>query len=85
MFNRALAGDDDDGRNKYDKINGWIKGHNLILMNPFDTGPGYVSIPLPWGYNWLSIVGQTMASSMPDTMGGARKNELYIGDRDWET
>ena len=80
MFNRALAGDDDDGRNKYDKINGWIKGHNLILMNPIDTGPGYVSIPLPWGYNWLSIVGQTMASSMPDTMGGARKNELSIGE-----
>ena len=80
MFNRAVAGDDDDGRNKYDKINGWIKGHNLILMNPFDTGPGYVSIPLPWGYNWLSIVGQTMASSMPDTMGGARKNELSIGE-----
>ena len=80
MFNRAVAGDDDDGRNKYDKINGWIKGHNLILMNPFDTGPGYVSIPLPWGYNWLSIVGQTIASSMPDTMGGARKNELSIGE-----
>jgi hypothetical protein len=80
MFNRAVAGDDDDGRNKYDKINGWIKGHNLILMNPFDTGPGYVSIPLPWGYNWLSIVGQTLASSMPETMGGARKNELSIGE-----
>ena len=80
MFNRAVAGDDDDGRNKYDKINGWVKGHNLILMNPYDSGPGYVSIPLPWGYNWLSIVGQTMASSMPDTMGGARKNELSIGE-----
>ena len=80
MFNRALAEDDEDGRNKYDKINGWIKGHNLIFMNPFETGPAYIAIPMPWGYNWLSIAGQTMASSMPEDMGGSRKNEITIGE-----
>ena len=80
MFNRALAEDDDDGRNKYDKINGWIKGHNLIFMNPFETGPAYIALPMPWGYNWLSIVGQTMSSSMPEDMGGSRKNEITIGE-----
>ena len=80
MFNRALAEDDEDGRNKYDKINGWTKGHNLILMNPFDVGPSYVALPMPWGYNWLAIVGQTMSSSMPEDMGGSRKNEITIGE-----
>ena len=80
MFNRALAEDDEDGRNKYDKINGWTKGHNLIFMNPFDVGPSYVALPMPWGYNWLAIVGQTMSSSMPEDMGGSRKNEITIGE-----
>mgnify|MGYP006400743635 FL=1 len=80
MFNRAIADDDDDGRNKYDKINGWIKGHNLIIMNPSDVGPGYVAIPMPWGYNWLAIMGQTMSSSMPEDLGGSRKREVTIGE-----
>jgi len=80
MFNRAIADDDDDGRNKYDKINGWIKGHNLIIMNPSDVGPGYLAIPMPWGYNWLAIMGQVMASSMPDDLGGSRKREVTIGE-----
>ena len=77
MMNRMVAGEDDDGRNRYDKLSGWVKAHNLILFLPGTEK--YVAIPLPYGYNVLAVIGQTMASSMPEEMGGSNNREVSIG------
>ena len=77
MMNRMVAGEDDDRRNRYDKLSGWVKAHNLILFLPGTDK--YVAIPLPYGYNVLAVMGQTMASSMPEEMGGSNNREVSIG------
>ena len=78
MLNRMVAGEDEDGRNRYDKLSGWVKAHNLILFLPGTEK--YIAIPMPYGYNVMAVLGQTMASSMPEDMGGSNKRQVSIGD-----
>ena len=78
MLNRVAAGEDEDGRNRYDKLSGWVKSHNLILFLPGTEK--YVAIPMPYGYNVMAVLGQTMASSMPEDMGGSNKQQVSVGD-----
>ncbi len=61
MANRAIGGEDDDGENRYDKIEPWIKEHNLIAMLP---GGNYFKLPLPWGYNVLHVLGQVTGEAV---------------------
>lgn len=61
ILNRAIGGDDDDGEKKYDKIPTWIKENNLVLMRP---NGDYFKIPLPWGYNTLHVLGQTIGEAL---------------------
>lgn len=49
LFNFLVAGDGDDGENKYDAIPDWIKERNVIIMDPF--GGDYIMIPMAYGYN----------------------------------
>ncbi|EHQ3287558.1 hypothetical protein LMM39_003881 [Salmonella enterica] len=60
-LNRAGAGQDDDGVNWYDKVPGYVKEHNLVIMKSLFGGkPGeYWSIPLPYGYNMFFLLGGT--------------------------
>jgi hypothetical protein len=62
ILNYLLAGNDDDGENVYDKIPGWIKERNLILMNWGSAKHDYLMIPLPYGYNVFHLAGQNMAA-----------------------
>jgi hypothetical protein len=78
MLNRVAAGEDEDGRNRYDKLSGWVKSHNLILFLPGTEK--YIAIPMPYGYNVMAVLGQTMASSMPEDMGGSSKQQISVGD-----
>tara|TARA_R110000737_G_scaffold261237_2_gene269467 strand:+ start:2 stop:2725 length:2724 start_codon:yes stop_codon:yes gene_type:complete len=78
MLNRMVAGEDDDGRNRYDKLSGWVKSHNLILFLPGTEK--YIAIPMPYGYNVMAVLGQTMASSMPEDIGGSNKQQVSVGD-----
>jgi gas vesicle protein len=78
MLNRVAAGEDEDGRNRYDKLSGWVKSHNLILFLPGTEK--YVAIPMPYGYNVMAVLGQTMASSMPEDLGGSSKQQVSVGD-----
>jgi hypothetical protein len=75
IFNRWMAGDDDDGENFYDKIPFWEKERNLIMMLPGGNGQ-YLKFPLPWGYNVFHVVGQQTAASMfgKETPGSAAFN-----------
>lgn len=60
-LNRAGAGQDEDGVNWYDKVPDYVKEHNLVIMKSLFGGkPGeYWSIPLPYGYNMLYMLGGT--------------------------
>lgn len=49
LLGRMMADDDDEGRNEWDNIPGYIKDRNIIL--PFKIGGVYVKIPAPWVYN----------------------------------
>ena len=60
MVNRAIGGDDDDGEPRYDKVPDFVKERNLIIMR--DDG-SYFKIPLPWGYNVLHVLGQTIGEA----------------------
>jgi ribosomal protein S18 acetylase RimI-like enzyme len=62
-INRSVGGDDEDGEPYYDKIPDWVKDRKLIVMLPKQIGGGegeYFSLPLPWGYNVLHVIGQTL-------------------------
>lgn len=57
MLNYLVGGDDDDGKNRYDKIPEWIKERNIIIMNPWGDG-NYMMIPMPYGYNAPFVAGR---------------------------
>jgi len=60
-LNRLLGGNDpDDDEPYYDKIDDWVKEHNLILMKPDGKG-GYYKLPLPYGYNVFHVAGQSIS------------------------
>ena len=54
-LNRAMAPDDEDGRNAYDAIPAWVRERNLIFMIPGTTQ--YLSLPLPYGFNLAAVLG----------------------------
>lgn len=60
-LNRAGAGQDDDGVNWYDKVPDYVKEHNLVVMKSLFGGKQgeYWTIPLPYGYNMLYMLGGT--------------------------
>lgn len=48
--NRLAGGDDDDGENRWDKIDDYFKETNLIVMKSDGSG-GFYKVKLPYGYN----------------------------------
>ena len=77
ILNRALAGEDDDGRNRYDKINSYTKSHSMIMWIPGTEK--FISIPIPYGYNAFYTAGQSLAASLPEGV-GANKRQVPIGE-----
>ena len=47
ILNRAWAGEDEDGRNRYDKINSYTRGHSMIMWIPGTEK--FISISIPYG------------------------------------
>lgn len=82
IMNRMIAGDDDDGENRYDKIPTWVKERNMIVMLPERYQPKdpktfedyYITIPLPYGYNMLHVMGQKIGGIF-DYVGIGNKRE----------
>jgi hypothetical protein len=66
MFNRAGSGEDDDGKNWFDKVPDYIKERNIVIMKEWFTGEEktYWTIPLPYGYNIFNILGDSMESML---------------------
>jgi hypothetical protein len=58
FYNRAVGGKDDDGQDKWDKIQDWEKARNLIIMHPDGTT---TKIPMPYTYNLPFLLGQEMS------------------------
>lgn len=67
-LNRMIGGDDDDDKNRYDKISPEEKARNHIFMMPKwvedQYGVPYFKIPLPLGWNWFNVVGQQASSAV---------------------
>ncbi len=82
ILNRMLAGEDDDGENRYDKIEPWVKERNMIIMmperfraeGPEDFTEHYLTIPLPYGYNILHVMGMKLGDLI-DYIGIGNKKE----------
>ncbi|KEZ78294.1 LPD38 domain-containing protein [Salinisphaera hydrothermalis] len=77
VANRWVAGTDDDGENRYDRIPDYVKRMNWVVMLPPNTDmpdwvPGwargpegdYLKFPLPYGYNVLNYAGQKIGRAM---------------------
>lgn len=66
---RLLAGDDDDGENRYDKIPDYIKTRNIVLW--IDDDGAIWKWPLPYGYNVPWVFGTYMENVIahPDRRG----------------
>ena len=61
LIMRAVSGDDDDdGRPDYDQIDPWTKQTNWIIKNPF--GPGYMAVPMPYGWNTFPAFGRNLST-----------------------
>lgn len=75
-WNRAVAGEDEDGINRYDKMAPFVKERNLVFMLPGAKGKDVVAytIPVPYGYNVLHVVGQ----SMSDMLHGGDKGQASL-------
>ena len=73
LFNHWMAGDDDDDKNRYDKIPDFVKQHQFILMLSKDmeakTGMPYLHFPLPPGYGMFHTIGTQIAEMLT----GSRK------------
>jgi len=88
ILNRMMAGEDDDGENRYDKIPKWVKERNMIIMmperfraeGPDDFTEHYLTIPLPYGYNMLHVMGQKLGGIIDYTGIGNKKEWSPLED-----
>ena len=64
MVNYLIAGEDDDGRSLYEmNVPEWIREHHMVMMLPGTEGE-YVSIPLPYGFNFFWGLGEATMSNL---------------------
>ena len=60
-LNSMLSGEDEDGEKVYDKIPDYILKRSFIMMDPFGlTERGYLSFPMPYGFNAFFNMGREM-------------------------
>jgi hypothetical protein len=60
-LNSMLSGEDEDGEKVYDKIPDHILKRSFIMMDPFGlTERGYLSFPMPYGFNAFLNMGREM-------------------------
>ena len=59
MLNRWASEEDEDGVLFYDKVPDYVKERNIVIMSSLWGGEpdDFVSIPLPYGYNFFSAIG----------------------------
>lgn len=79
MFNRAMAGDDDETkRNRYDALDDFTKSRNWIFMYPDKSGR-HIKIPISLGWNIFPNVGR-LASEAINRKDGEKETMDYA----WE-
>ena len=83
---RLMAGEDEDGFNRYDKLPEWVKSRNWILMLPDGNA---LKIPMPYGWSMFHSIGRNVAAAMPESMlGGETKAgdaALNITEAAWDS
>lgn len=75
IINRSLAGEDDDGENLYDTLPSHVKAHNLIIMGEKEP---LVKLPLPWGYNVLHAIGQSVGTMLTSERANALDQAAHV-------
>lgn len=83
ILNRMIGGEDDDGEDRYDKIEEYKKERNIIIMLPEGsrhTLPSgdevdHITIPLPYGYNFMYYLGNKLGGAV-DYYGIGNKNRF---------
>lgn len=91
IANRMIAGTDDDGENRYDRIPDYVKQMNWVFMLPpneampdwvpdWMAGPegDYIKFPLPYGYNVLNYAGQKFGRAFSAATG--QVDDYHAGD-----
>lgn len=58
----AISDEDDDGTLVYDKIPDWVLAHNFVM--PWGNERGYITIPLPYGFNAFYNFGRGLAAGI---------------------
>lgn len=58
IWNRSAAGEDETGRNRWDRMPGWAKERSLVVWLPGDEKA--YQFPLPYGYNWPVATGYAL-------------------------
>ncbi|MEQ1888043.1 MAG: LPD38 domain-containing protein [Alphaproteobacteria bacterium] len=71
IANGLLSPDDEDGEKAYDKISGYTKDHNIILINPMGDGENIIAakIPLPYGHNVFFVIGTKIGEQVRSALG----------------
>jgi hypothetical protein len=59
-YNRSVSEEEEDGVLSYDKISGYERSRNIIIMRP--DGKRYSKIPLPYGYGIFHNIGEQVSS-----------------------
>ena len=79
LLNREMAGEDDDDENWYDKVPGYVRERNVVLMKSLFGGPEgeYYTIPLPYGYNVFYNLGDSAEALVNSDSRGI--GELAVG------
>lgn len=60
-YNRAVMGDDDDEKSKWDKIPSYVKERNWMVALPNESG-NTAMVPAPYGYNVGMVLGYAIES-----------------------
>lgn len=66
-FSRMTGGEDDDGEDRWDKVEDYVKQNNLVFLSP--DGDRY-TIRLPYGYNTFVALGYTISDMMHNIKDG---------------
>ena len=70
MLARGMMGEDDDGKDLYDKISEHERSRHWIIPV---LGGGYIKIPLPYGYGWFIHMGIESANILSAAIPGREK------------
>jgi len=81
LIQSVLAPDDDDGRNMYSTLPEHVRERNMILWIPGTDD--YIKIPLPYGFNAIWGLGDSVAEAMLGDYTNAERAQVMMRPWTW--